>query len=330
MISRSILRGKNWAPLSITRVARRNFTVDVQTVVTTMTESFQAFHEFSGIPWWALIPISTITLRSLWTLPLSILQRKRLQKQAEYRPLIEGTKPILRSTLGKHVQKAKDKKEDIDTSDIVKVLKSQVPVAKLRYEDIIIFSAKETKRRKDALFKKHGIQTWKNFMLPLFQVPLWVTMSMTIRNLTGWLSWDNLRNKALDPSLHNEGFLWINDLTEADPMHIAPIVVGIASLLNIEWNTRTLELSMLSKRDNLRPTLTSALANTSKIMVIFLMGISMYAPSALSLYWITSQIYSLVQNVLLDLIYPIKYSPKSRIKSKPNDNNDASDIVNRS
>ena len=69
-----------------------------------MTESFQAIHEFSGLPWWALIPITTFTLRSIWTLPLAIFQRKN-SKQSSLRPLVSAMNPVLKMNLAKKFNK---------------------------------------------------------------------------------------------------------------------------------------------------------------------------------------------------------------------------------
>ena len=43
----------------------RNFSIDHNAIINTMTSSFQTVHEFSGLPWWALIPLTTFTLRSV-------------------------------------------------------------------------------------------------------------------------------------------------------------------------------------------------------------------------------------------------------------------------
>lgn len=41
---------------------------------------FQAVHHYTHLPWWAVIVLSTVTLRSLVTLPLAIHQNKLLAK----------------------------------------------------------------------------------------------------------------------------------------------------------------------------------------------------------------------------------------------------------
>lgn len=319
-------------PGSTPKVFKRNFSVDPLMVVTTLTESFQAAHTYTGIPWWLLIPISTFTLRTIWTLPLSILQRKRLQKQSEYKAVVSGTNPILKLNLGKKAQQAKiqsDKEmNDSRTTDDTKAINLQSPLANMKYEQIVLLAAKETRNRQKALFKKHNIQIWKNFILPTFQIPLWVAMSVTMRNLCGWLSWDSLANKPLDPSLYNEGLLWFSDLANFDHWHITPVVLGIVSLCNVEWTFKTLELLRLTQRNTLRPTLTDAVANISRMSVVFMMAISMNAPVGLTLYWISSQIYSLIQNIMLDLVYPISFSPGQRV-SEPVMKRGGDLVVNR-
>ena len=67
------------------------------------------------LPWWALIPLTTFTLRSVWTLPLAILQRKRIQKQSQLRPLVSAMNPILKLNLARRVQQAKRNSKIIPT-----------------------------------------------------------------------------------------------------------------------------------------------------------------------------------------------------------------------
>lgn len=312
--------------------SKRFFSFEPHAVVNVLTDSFQAVHSYTGIPWWALIPLSTFTLRSIWTLPLSIMQRKRLQKQSEYKAVISGSNPVLKLNLGRKVQQAKAKLESEAQNTNVniqeKALELLSPLSRMSYEEILLLSAKETRKRQKELFKKHNIQLWKNFILPAFQVPLWISLSLTMRNLCGWLSWDSLANTPLDPSLYNEGLFWFTDLTSYDHYHVAPVVLGIISLCNIEWTFKTLELLRLTQRNTLRPTLTDAVANIARMSVVFMMAISLNAPVGLSLYWISSQFYSLLQNIILDNVYPINFTPKTRI-AEAEANSEATPVINK-
>lgn len=315
------------------RESKRHLSFDPLVVVNALTETFQAAHAYLGIPWWGLIPLSTFFLRTVWTLPLSVLQRKRLQKQSEFKAVISGTNPILKLNLGKKAQQAKVKADkslrDSETSDDVKALDLQSPLANMTYEQIVLLAAKETRNRQKALFKKHNIQIWKNFILPTFQIPLWVAMSVTMRNLCGWLSWDSLANKPLDPTLYEEGIFWFTDLANFDQWHITPVILGVISLCNVEWTFKTLELLRLTQKNTLRPTLTDALANVSRMTVVFMMAISLNAPAGLTLYWISSQTYSLIQNIILDLVYPISYTPSTRKSIAQSKSSTAVLVINR-
>lgn len=309
----------------------RCFVPEVQGFISGLTESVHTIHAYTGIPWWALIPITTFTLRSIWTLPLAIIQRKRIRKQAVLRPIVNATNPVLKLNLARKVNTMKAKQEASleerrkngklnPTVETLMIL--QAPLANMSYEQIILLAAKETRKRQKTLFKKNGAQLWKNIILPSFQIPLWVCMSLTIRDLSGWTSWDNVSNKALDPSLYNEGLLWFSDLSAADSMHILPMILGVISLCNVEWIFKTLELMQPAKR-SLRPTMMQSLSNVSRMSIVFLMAISLHAPVALVLYWISSQLFSLIQNIFLDIAIPISFTPNKRIESKalqiPND-----------
>ena len=86
------------------------------------------------------------------------------------------------------------------------------------------------------------------------------------------------------------------------------------ALVNVEWTFKTFNLMRAgSRRANLRPTLTDSMANVSRMAVVFLMAISLHAPTALTLYWLSSQVFSLVQNVFLDLFLPISFTPHKRL-----------------
>ncbi|RLV93513.1 Mitochondrial inner membrane protein COX18 [Spathaspora sp. JA1] len=306
-------------------IQRRQFSFDYHAVISSMTETVQLAHTYTGIPWWALIPLTTFTLRTVWTMPLAVWQRKRIQKQSELKPIISATTPVVKLSLAKKAQAAKrqaDKDENI-------ISPLQSPLASMTYEQILILSSKETRKRQKLLFKKHNVEIWKNFILPAFQIPLWIAMSLTFRDLSGWTTWDNIKNKALDPSLYEEGILWFQDLSVADNIHVFPLILGVITLCNVEWTFKTLELSRLTPRNKLRPTLTSSIANVARMSIVFMMAISLHAPVALTLYWLSSQVYSLIQNVILDLTMPISFTPIKRLNWPKSKSSDAIDIINK-
>ncbi|OBA19363.1 hypothetical protein METBIDRAFT_88991 [Metschnikowia bicuspidata var. bicuspidata NRRL YB-4993] len=305
------------------RAARiRSYSIDPALVVSTLTESLQQLHAYVGLPWYALIPLTTFGLRAVWTFPLALLQRLRIQKQNSLRPIIAATGPAVRFNLAKKALSAA-KAADTTTPSVL------TPAKKMRYEEIMVLSTKEVRKRQKKLFKTHDVQLYKNFLLPLAQIPLWVCMSMTFRDLSGWSSLDAVANKPLDPSLYSEGALWFADLTTLDPFHIFPMAVGVIALFNVEWTFKTFDLLKTSSRRKLfRPTITDSLANVSRMAVVFLMAVSLHAPSALTLYWLSSQLFSLIQNIFLDLMLPISFTPKTRLSAREQRNPNAIDVVN--
>lgn len=306
------------------------------TLVSAMTDGLQTVHLYTGVPWWALIPVTTVALRSVWTLPLAVAQRRRIQKQSMLKPLVAATNPVLKMKLAREVlRKRKDLNQNVikngsgaitnksaDTAEsgsggeekVFQALASQKSnrIANLKYEQIVLMAAKETRKRQKKLFADHNVQMWKNIVLPAFQIPLWIAMSLTFRDLSGWSTWDAVKNKALDPSLYTEGMLWFPDLTMADPWCVLPVVLGAVSICNVEWTFKTLELLRLTARKGSRITLQDSLANVARMSVVFMMAVSLHAPAALVMYWLSSQVFSLIQNVVMDLTMPISFTPNKR------------------
>ncbi|KAH3684831.1 hypothetical protein WICPIJ_004184 [Wickerhamomyces pijperi] len=308
----------------ITRLSCRNFALQRQAKRTFVTEtlsvltsSVQSVHAFTGLPWWAVIPLTTITLRSLWTLPLAIFQRQRIQKQSSLRPIVNAMGPILRLKLAAKAQASREKESQRGNSGGLKGA-----AATLNYEQIMLLSAKERRNRQKELFKAHGCQAYKNFILPAFQIPLWVALSATFRELSG--SFDTSVTSNMDLSLTDQGALWFTDLTLADPLHILPVVLGGLVLTNVEWNFKTFQLQSFGVKRSQRITMIDSMINISRLSVVFFMAVASQAPSALVLYWISSNVFSIIQNIFLDAYFPTRYTPYTRDSTKLTDSDKCS------
>ncbi|CAB4252588.1 similar to Saccharomyces cerevisiae YGR062C COX18 Mitochondrial integral inner membrane protein required for membrane insertion of C-terminus of Cox2p [Maudiozyma barnettii] len=282
-----------------------------------VADTFTAVHEASGIPWLVLIPTTTFALRTVFTLPFSIWQRKRIVKQQELRKVVQSMTPIikLRLAAAKASEAQPVNKNVTITSKAIITKKSKIPDIiqqetnkQLTPEQIVLIAAKETRKRQKSIFKKHKVQMWKNMLLPVVQIPLWCTVSMGIRKLTEW---------KIEGSTHAwfESFKFHEiDLTgplDVYPM-IIPITLGIVSLLNVEYNgkmllRRTTDVVGIDtyQDDNSRLTQgIKSVLNVSRIGSVFMMGVSSQASILLSLYWISSNLYSLLQNIVLDFLWP--------------------------
>ncbi|EDO15482.1 hypothetical protein Kpol_472p13 [Vanderwaltozyma polyspora DSM 70294] len=241
-----------------------------------VAENFETLHEASKLPWLILIPATTVLMRTFLTLPLSILQRKRLVKQNELRNIVSSISPVVKFRLAQ--------------------------TQKLTPEQITYLSMKETRKRQKKLFKKYNVDMWKNVLLPLVQIPLWVTISLGIRKLTDGsttlIETNNIYN-ILDVS---------TDLSLAldSAPFLLPIVLGTVSLINVEYNGIMFNKRNFKGYDNTKLSKTTqSILTVSRLGSIFMMGVSSQASILLTVYWITSQVFSLIQNYILDTLWPL-------------------------
>lgn len=261
----------------------------------TISDLFTTVHEVSGIPWVVLVPLTTFTLRSICTLPLSILQRKRIVKQQELRKVSQSSIPIIKSRLALVANNQQTSHEGTNNKGLTP-------------DQIQILALKESRKRQKQLFKTYNVSMWKNVLLPLVQIPLWTTVSLSIRSLT---------SLEIERSTKQwfESFSWHEiDLTGPwiDHPVIIPVVLGAFSLLNVEYNgkmisrrnTDNIGLDVYRDDQSRMNQAMKSVLNISRIGCIFMMGVSSQSAILLSLYWISSQLYSLIQNVILDNLWP--------------------------
>ena len=83
------------------------------------------------------------------------------------------------------------------------------------------------------LYAQEGCSPYKVSILPWVQLPLWLLLSLALRNMSGAFP-----GAAPPPevtlSMASEGALWIQDLTLPDPLFILPFLLASTNLLNIE------------------------------------------------------------------------------------------------
>lgn len=244
----------------------------------TVSDYLRKLHEATGIPWVYLIPLSTLTIRTVFTLPLNILQRKRIIKQQELGKLIQSNKPIIRLRLAQ--------------------------TGKLNPEQVNILTMKEYRKRQKQIYRQFNVPLWRNIALPLVQLPIWMTNSIGIRQLT-------------ELKVSRATGDWFNDLSYngidltgplLDYPVLVPLVLGYFSMFNVELNKKMLTRYATSnvglkvkKQEN---SLFDCIIRVSRIGCLFMMSVSSQTSLLLSLYWITSQFYSLCQNMILDKLYP--------------------------
>ncbi|KYN05481.1 PREDICTED: mitochondrial inner membrane protein COX18 [Cyphomyrmex costatus] len=224
-------------------------------------------HDYTGLPWWSVIVLSTIMMRTAVTLPLSLYQLYILAK-------LENLK--------------------YEMDEIVQEMKKEINYGIHKYN----WSKQYAKRlynhsvakQWNKLIVRENCHPAKTILLVLVQVPLWISLSMSIRNLCYMLPKQDANAYITYQEFITDGFLWMSNLTTADPF-VLPISMGLFNLAIIEITcmSRVVESTKWQRY----------LTNCCRIATIGMIPIAMSVPSCLSLYWATSSAFGLFQNLIL-------------------------------
>ncbi|XP_071314727.1 cytochrome c oxidase assembly protein COX18, mitochondrial [Trachinotus anak] len=216
--------------------------------------------EMSGLPWWLSIVAATFSVRTVITLPLAAYQLVIISK-------VEALQ--------------------VEISELAKRLRYEVSVrARERGwtdKQSRFHFQKNLRRIVSQLYVRDNCHPFKASLLVWVQLPLWISFSLALRNLS-------LDHSALQNGLAAGGALWFPDLTLPDSTWILPVCLGLANLLIVE----VFSLQRLS------PT------RFQKLMLNFIRGFSVLmvpiaatVPSSMALYWFTSSLLGFSHNLLL-------------------------------
>jgi inner membrane protein COX18 len=181
----------------------QRYTIQRRTLslISALSDTLISLHS-TGISWGSLIVGSTLVLRTTVTLPIAFIQQNRTKRFLQVQNVLEAWK----NTILVHV---KSKQE-------------------LREKNALI------RQKAKQLHAQQKCAPVTTFLLPWTQIPLFLTMSLAIRQLVALpLPWMETRFSEPFNGLEKEGFLWFMDLTSSDPFLILPITTGILHLLNI-------------------------------------------------------------------------------------------------
>jgi len=142
--------------------------------------------------------------------------------------------------------------------------------------------------------------------LPNFlQIPLWVTISVALRNLStggGFIKDQSALAEATtrQGQLSTEGFGWVTDLTLPDPIWIIPVTVGSLFLINNEIAGAKISREVLTQGGQKPlPKRHMLLTNFLRCLALAMVPISAQVPTAVALYWTSSVTAGIVVNLVL-------------------------------
>ncbi|KAI9680517.1 MAG: hypothetical protein M1817_003957 [Caeruleum heppii] len=115
---------------------------------------------------------------------------------------------------------------------------------------------------------------------------------------------DPLRSSYIDPTLSTEGALWFPNLLLPDPQLLLPFILSGLLLSSIHSANRTRtrhgrELTRLQTR----------LGRSAMLLALAIGPMTLQLPSALLVYWISSQALGVAQTWLLDRVVPLRPGP---------------------
>ncbi|XP_072251187.1 cytochrome c oxidase assembly protein COX18, mitochondrial [Leuresthes tenuis] len=216
--------------------------------------------QVSGLPWWLSILAATLTVRTVITLPLAAYQLIVISK-------VEALQ--------------------VEISDLAKRLRYEVSVRakergwtekQSRYQ-----FQKNLRRLVSQLYVRDNCHPFKASLLVWVQLPLWVSLSLALRNLSSAQS-------ELHAELAVNGALWFSNLTVPDTTWILPVCLGLTNLVIVEvFSLQRVGASWVQR----------LVLNGIRCFSVLMIPIAAAVPSSMALYWFCSSLVGFGHNLLL-------------------------------
>ena len=148
--------------------------------------TIEQVHVLSGMPYWQSIVAVTIGIRFA-LLPIALKGVQNANRMAFLKPDMEKVQNAMKASTGDAKMQA-------------------------RYQ----LEIKE-------LFKKHNVNPFRALLMPLLQMPIFISLFMALRQMQDYC-----------PGYTTGGVLWFTDLSIADPTYMLPIINALSFLLMVE------------------------------------------------------------------------------------------------
>ncbi|XP_071453845.1 cytochrome c oxidase assembly protein COX18, mitochondrial isoform X2 [Hetaerina americana] len=179
--------------------------------------------------------------------------------------------------------------------DIAKALAMEVSLAVKKYgwseKDARIHYRYSLRKQWDKLVVRDNCHPFKASLPIWFQMPLWIFLSVALRNMAYMLPHRDTAAEMIFLQLSHGGFLWIPNLIDVDHSLILPVTLGLLNLAIVELQT----ITRLREPTKFQRYLT----NFIRLVSIALVPIASNVPACMSLYWVSSSACGLVQNLLV-------------------------------
>jgi YidC/Oxa1 family membrane protein insertase len=150
-----------------------------------------------------------------------------------------------------------------------------------RYRKVPLMDPRRQQMQEEvaALYARHGMNMSSQMLVGC--LPLLLTMPFLIAFY---------RVLTVSVELRGASYLWIPDLAQKDPLFLTPVLMGVSMFVMQKMTPSTLD---------------PAQQRIMMLMPLMLAGMFLWAPAGLNLYWLTSNLWSIVQQaVSLRLLQP--------------------------
>src|SRR5262249_23073536 len=150
----------------------------------------------------------------------------------------------------------------------------EMKVIQDRYRKVPMMDPKRQQMQEEmaALYARHGMNMGSQMIVGC--LPLLLTMPFLIAFY---------RVLSVSIELRGASFLWISDLSQKDPLFITPVLMG---------------LSMYAMQRMMPTNMDPAQRRMMMLMPLMFFGMFLWAPGGLNLYWLASNVCSIIQQGL--------------------------------
>ena len=264
-------------------------------------------HSVTGLPWAATLPLTAILLRVAIIGPLTTYSHNITLQRIALSPLMHAWQHVFRR----------------------QVMRDHAALGPVACQKLV---KKQYAKKWREIVKARGIPLWK-VSLNWLQLPIFLVVIETIRKMSGVgvgllgllvkrfkesedVPQEGAENMpfSVEQSFANEGALWFPDLLLPDPQLILPFVLSGVLFSNIFYH------EVVARKASSTPSKSQQrIRNILKILALAMGPLTLQVPSAMLVYWISSSLCALGQNVFLEWYMP---RPKAIIPCKPRQSQD--------
>jgi YidC/Oxa1 family membrane protein insertase len=172
-------------------------------------------------------------------------------------------------------------------------MQPEMKVIQERYRKVPMLDPRRQKMQEEmaALYARHGMSMGTQMLVGC--LPLLLTMPFLFAFY---------RVLMISIELRGASFLWIPDLSQKDPLFITPVAMGVSMYAMQKLTPTTMDPSQ---------------QRIMMLMPVMLAGMFLWAPAGLNLYWLTANLWSLLQqSVEMRVLRPKEASAPPRGKRK--------------